>query len=282
MEPSDITINGDFNFLKNLKVNGSVSNLEFERYNQLLDTTNKRINTIQEQIHLKPKGEKVTDQITIDSLKEELNNEIVHFMMNHNKSYVFLSELHSECYLAIRHLNKEQIKNVYNNFSNELRRTVKGIEIKKYLELPDPPKIGDMAPEIIQVTLSGDTVKLSDYKGKYVLLDFWSSSCGPCRGEFKGLRKLYSKYNPKGFEIFGVSGDTNKRRWVDAIKQDSIPWVNISDLKGWKNEAFLLYDVKMIPKKFLINPEGVIIKDSFSEYSVEYELNKIFEIKNGL
>jgi len=285
LEPSEIIINGDFEFLKKLQVNGSVSNMEFETYHQLLDEANKRINNLEEQIHFKSEVEKVSEQVKIDSLKKELSNEIENFMIENKNSYVSLSELHSECYLAFRHLTKEQINNVYNNLSNELKITVKGNEIKKYMELPEPPKIGDMAPEIIQVTPSGDTVRLSDLKGKYILLDFWSSSCGPCRGQFKSLRKIYSKYNPKGLEIIGVSGDNNKQKWVDAIKHDSISWINISDLKGWKNEAFLMYDIKGIPDKFLVNPDGMIIKDRIglnSEYSIDYILSNIFEMKMGL
>lgn len=285
LEPSEISLNGNFEFLKKLQVNGSFSNMEFEKYNQLLDDANKRINNLEEQIHFKSEGEKVTEKIKIDSLKKELSIEIEHFMIEHKNSYISLSELHSECYLAFRQLTKQQIKNVYNNLSNKLRETVQGNEIQKYMELPEPPKIGDMAPEIIQMTPTGDTVRLSDFKGKYVLLDFWSSSCGPCRGEFKWLRKAYDKFSQKGLVILGVSGDNNKQKWVDAIKYDSISWINISDLKGWKNEAFLLYDIKGIPDKFLINPDGLIIKDGiwFSSESITYHvLGKIFEKKNGL
>jgi len=155
-----------------------------------------------------------------------------------------------------------------------------GIKIKKYIELPEPPKVGDLAPEIIQLTPEGDTIKLSDYRGKYVLLDFWSSSCGPCRADFKWQRKIYKKYNPKGFEILGVSGDNDKNRWTNAIRQDSISWINISDLKGWGNEAFLLYDIKFIPQNFLINPEGkIIMRNLCSESYADYEIGKIFENK---
>lgn len=285
LEPNKISLNGDFEFLKKLQVSGSVSNMEFEKYHQLLDEANKQINNLEEQIHFKSEGEKVSEQIKIDSLKKELSNEIVHFMIERKDSYISLSELHSECYLAFRHLSKQQIKNVYNNLSSKLRETVQGNEIAKYMGLPEPPKIGDMAPEIIQITPFGDTVKLSDFKGKYVLLDFWSSSCGPCRGEFKWLRKAYDKFSPKGLVILGISGDNNKQKWVDAIKHDSISWINISDLKGWQNEAFLLYDIKSIPNKFLINPDGQIIKDRIwfsSESITDHVLGEIFEKKNGL
>lgn len=285
LEPSEISINGDFEFLKNLQVNGSVSNMEFEKYNQLLDEANKRINNLEEQVHFKSEGEKMTERNKIDSLKKELSNEIVNFMIDHENSYVTLFELYNECYFSGRHLNKEQIMNVYTNLSIELRSTTRGDRIKKYMELPEPPKIGDMAPEIIQVTPSGDTVKLSDFKGKYVLLDFWSSACAPCRMEFKWLRKTNDKFSPKGLVILGVSCDNDKRNWVDAIMHDSIPWINISDLKGIQNEAFLLYDIKHIPNKILINPDGIIINDGImlsSKSTTNQILGEIFENKNGL
>ena len=153
-----------------------------------------------------------------------------------------------------------------------------GIEIKKYTELPEPPKVGDMAPEIIQKNPEGETIKLSDFRGKYVLLNFWDSYCGPCRGEHKWLRRIYKKYNEKGFEVLGVSSDKDKNRWINAIKQDSISWTNISDLKGSKNEAFLLYDVKGIPTSYLINPDGIIIQNGvYSESYMDFELGQIFK-----
>jgi peroxiredoxin len=285
LEPNKISINGNFDFLKNLQVNGSVSNMEFEKYQQLVDDGERKISKLNDYFLFRTGSEKATGQIRIDSLKEELSDEIVRFMIEHNNSYMALSELHDECYLASRHLTKQQIKNVYNSLSNTLKEMPQANEIKKYMELPEPPKLGDQAPEIIQFTPAGDTIRLSDFKGKYVLLDFWSSSCGPCRGEFKWLRKLYAKYEKKGLIILGISGDNKKQEWVNAIKNDSISWINISDLHGWKNEAFLLYDIKGIPSKLLIDPDGRIVKDYIwlsSESITNHVLSEIFEKKGAL
>jgi len=280
LEPSEIKINGDFEYLKNLKIDGSASQTEFENYNFLLDKATKQINDLKEQIHFKTNEEKKKDSLQVELSQKILNDSIVDFLLNHPNSYVTLSLLHDESYLAFTHLSKTQIRKVYDNLSENLKGLQQGIKIKKYIELPEPPKVGDLAPEIIQLTPEGDTIKLSDYRGKYVLLDFWSSSCGPCRADFKWQRKIYKKYNPKGFEILGVSGDNDKNRWTNAIRQDSISWINISDLKGWGNEAFLLYDIKFIPQNFLINPEGkIIMRNLCSESYADYEIGKIFENK---
>ncbi len=278
LEPGKIQVDGDFEFLKNLVVENSNSNDEYENYNSMVEQATAEINRIKDQTHFKTTAGKREDTLRIDSLTQKLMNDIVAFLDNRADSYVSLNTLQNESYRGMRYLNKQQIKSIYDKMPARLKETDKGREIKKYTELPDPPKVGDMAPDIAQVTPGGDTVKLSDYRGKYVWLDFWSSDCGPCRGAHPWLRRIYRKYQPYGFEILGVSGDSNKKRWTDAIQQDSLPWTNISDLKGWKNEAFLLYDVKFIPQSFLIDPYGKIIKWRIAgEYGAEYELGKIFE-----
>ncbi len=120
--------------------------------------------------------------------------------------------------------------------------------------------IGAMAPDIAQKDLEGNVRKLSDLKGKVVLLDFWASWCGPCRKENPFVVAMYKKYNKKGFEVFSVSLDNAQERWAQAIQQDGLIWPNhVSDLKGWQSQPAADYGVRSIPFPVLLDKQGKIV-----------------------
>lgn len=136
--------------------------------------------------------------------------------------------------------------------------------------------IGAEAPEIEMQTPEGETMKLSDLRGKYVLIDFWASWCGPCRRENPHVKKVYAKYKDQGFEIFGVSLDRDKNRWVKAIDDDDLPWPHVSDLRQWKNEAAQTYGVSSIPYTVLVDPQGKIVATRLRGASLEAKLAEVF------
>jgi peroxiredoxin len=139
--------------------------------------------------------------------------------------------------------------------------------------------VGTAAADFVEATPEGKKVALSSFRGKYVLLDFWASWCGPCRAENPNVVKAYNEYRDKGFTVLGVSldGASMKDKWVAAIRHDGLVWTQISDLKGWDNEAAKAYGVASIPQNFLIDPNGVIIAKNLRGDALQAKLAELFK-----
>jgi len=136
--------------------------------------------------------------------------------------------------------------------------------------------IGSEAPEIALPTPAGPIMRLSDLRGKYVLIDFWASWCGPCRRENPNVIKTYAAYKDKGFEIFGVSLDQDKAAWTNAIAKDQLTWPHVSDLQYWNSVAAQAYQVSSIPMTFLLDPQGKIIAKGLRGDSLTQYLSNLF------
>lgn len=136
---------------------------------------------------------------------------------------------------------------------------------------------GAVAPDFAQATPDGKELKLSALRGKYILLDFWASWCGPCRRENPNVVRMYEEYKDKGFDILSISLDNAKDRWLQAIEQDKLTWKHVSDLKGWQNEVAQLYEVQGIPKTFLIDPQGKIVATDLRGPSLEAKLKELLD-----
>jgi peroxiredoxin len=131
--------------------------------------------------------------------------------------------------------------------------------IEKSLQSAGIGKVGTVLPEFKQNDVNGKSVSLSSLRGKYVLIDFWASWCGPCRAENPNVVKAYNAYKSKGFTVLGVSLDQDKNKWLEAIKKDGLTWTHVSDLKYWNNEVAVKFGIQSIPANFLIDPKGVVI-----------------------
>ena len=139
--------------------------------------------------------------------------------------------------------------------------------------------VGSAAPEITLSDTTGNAVALSSLRGKYVLIDFWASWCGPCRAENPNVVRMYNKYKDKGFAIYGVSLDRTKAEWQRAIRNDNLPWTHVSDLKYWQSAAAQQYGVQAIPQTFLLDKEGKIIAKNLRGEALEQKLEEI--LKSG-
>ena len=166
-------------------------------------------------------------------------------------------------YLAYRHLSfdsdVEALSSLTNSLSPNLAATPYVKSLKERVATLESVAIGQPAVDFSLNDPDGNPISLASLKGKYVLVDFWASWCGPCRRENPNVVALYNELHDKGFEILGVSFDTKHDKWVEAIADDQLTWPHVSDLEGWKNAAGKLYGVRSIPHTVLLDPKGIII-----------------------
>lgn len=139
------------------------------------------------------------------------------------------------------------------------------------------PRQGQMAADIALPTAKGDTLRLSSLRGKVVLLDFWASWCGPCRVANRGLSKIYSKFKDKGFEIYSVSFDADRRDWLNAVKQDKISWLQVNDPDINRSSVALYWEVYSIPTTYLIDRDGKLLAMDLEGKHLEDALKRLID-----
>jgi peroxiredoxin len=180
------------------------------------------------------------------------------FIVNHPDSYVCITVLNE---MGPHANDPAELKRLFDGLSPALKDSEKGRSLKHAIDLANITGIGAIAPDFTQNDVNGKPVTLSSFRGKYVLVDFWASWCGPCRQENPNLVKTYNKYKDKNFTVLGVSLDRPDGRadWLKAIKNDGLVWTQVSDLNYWSNKAAVLYFIGQIPSNFLLDPKGKII-----------------------
>jgi peroxiredoxin len=263
VEPGDLQIQAK-DSLKNATVKGSRLNDENQQLQQAMKITDDVKKKLQDFVRNSTPDEKKTEAFEgkYDALYEELSGMQKKIQLN------FIKE-HPDSWLSLEQIRQaggyqpdvNEIEPLFNGLSERIRNTKTGKEFADNLVKLHKTAIGEIAPDFSQNDPDGKPVKLSDFRGKYLLVDFWASWCGPCRQENPNVVKTFNEFKDKNFTILGVSLDRENGReaWLKAIEKDQLTWSHVSDLKYWNNEVSKLYMVRAIPDNFLIGPEGKII-----------------------
>lgn len=284
LEPKVMKVVSATAFIKDAVIHGSPINDEYQLYIELCKPFNAKGDALMSDWLGRTQAEKL-DTAVVNSFRArqaEIEKEVKIFTRQyytaHPDSYIGLVAFSSGGNMDVKN-NPEATAADFNKFSAAIRKTELGRTIGGMIEGFTRTQVGATAVDFTQNDVNGKPVKLSDFKGKYVLLDFWASWCMPCRTESPVLVKAYNNFKDKNFTILSVSLDQpgQKEAWLKAIEKDGMQWTNVSDLKFWKNEAAVKYGITTIPANFLLDPSGKIIAKSLKGDQIEKILAQVIK-----
>jgi peroxiredoxin len=260
IEPAEITVNIMTKDINKTKITGSKSQAEYDGYLDKIDQFGVQIKDNYQMYNAaievgdQEKANYFDSLITV--LDEQRSRFSKDFVLQHTASFISPYIIYRNSYTY----EMEELDKAMGSFDTVLSHSVYSAFLNDYLATLKRVAVGQRFVPFAMPDSAGTEIELTGLTGKnYLLVDFWASWCSPCRAENPNLVALYGEYHEKGFDIFGVSFDSKRDRWLEAIKSDGLTWNHVSDLKGWENAAGKLYGIRSIPSNILLDTNGVII-----------------------
>jgi peroxiredoxin len=254
LDNGSVTISGTAADVQKLKVEGAATQQAFEAFQNTFNPLFQKYSVIVQQLN----AGKGTDSLQLEaarsftSIQEAIEKYITDYNTSPVSSFMVLvtSQVSDDMAILENRFDKLGAIAQENFYGKILRQTIDDAKVGA---------VGSKAIDFTQADTSGKAIAFSSFKGKYVLIDFWASWCGPCRQENPNVVQAYNQFKNKNFTILGVSLDRAKAPWLKAIADDKLAWTQVSDLKFWSNEVAVKYRISSIPQNFLVGPDGTII-----------------------
>ena len=280
LEPGTITFKGSKDSLQKGKLTGSKSENEWKEWSAAWNKIARQAGPMYQRLDsVTQKGkvkESAAERKIFDDGMQSLNDQtavaVTSFIKKHPQSPVGPFIIYDR---YISYPNPQMADKTYALLGTKAKESYYGKKIKEYQQIAAKTAVGSY-PDFAIADTSGKLLKLSDLRGKYVLVDFWASWCLPCRKENPNVVNAYRKYHDKGLEIVGVSLDTKKASWIKAINMDNLTWHHVSDLKGWQSAIVKEYGITVVPTNFLLDKKGKVVAKNLREDALQEKLGQIF------
>ena len=241
--------------LKTFEVKGSKTQDESVAYEKSLKDLTDQEGPLYQKYGKVSKEEQAALEATLNDLRMQKRARANAYITAHPASAFSISLVADRASMG----EYKDVAAIYEKLDPSAQQSAQGRKIAVRLTVLKKSALGEKILDFTQNDTTGKPVQFVNFKGKYVLVDFWASWCGPCRGENPNVLKAYNEYKDKNFTVVGISLDDKADSWEKAIREDNMPWTQLSDLKGWKNELANYYGIQGIPSNFLVDPDGKIV-----------------------